>query len=295
MLLPFAALAGMFSHPFMRYAFLAGTAVAVASGLVGYFAVLRSQMFVGDALSHAAFTGAFAALVVGLDARLGLFIITVAVALGMGLLGSRGHADDVVIGSVFAWVLGLGVLLLAIYTTERSTTNGAAGPAILFGSIFGLTAASAGIAALLALVTAGVLLIIARPLLFASVDEAVAAAQGVPVRALSLGFLALIALTTAESTQVVGALLLLGLLAAPAAAAQRLTTRPFRGLALAAVLAVAAVWVGLTVSYAAPRLPPSFAVIACAALPYAAIALVPGVVRRLRRRSASRIATEAAV
>ncbi len=269
----------MFSHPFIRYGFLAGTGVALACGLVGYFAVLRSQVFTGDALSHAAFTGALAALAFGFDARLGLFGVTVAVALGMGLLGARGRADDVVIGNVFAWLLGLGVFFLAIYTTRRSSGNGAAGPAVLFGSIFGLNAGSARLALILGLATAVVLLALARPLLFASVDEAVAAAQGVPVRIVGLVYLALIGLAAAEGAQVVGALLVLGLLAAPAAAAQRLVERPYAGLALSAGLALAAMWGGLTLSYAAPKLPPSFAIIALASAIYAAAALLP----RLRR------------
>ncbi|HZQ38525.1 MAG TPA: metal ABC transporter permease [Dehalococcoidia bacterium] len=278
---PAAGLAQMLGHPFIRDGFIAGTGVALACGLVGYFAVLRGQVFTGDALSHAAFTGALAALALGLDARLGLFGVTVAVALGMGLLGARGRADDVVIGNVFAWVLGLGVLFLAIYTTQRSSGNGAAGPAVLFGSIFGLSAASARLALLIGLATAIALLVLARPLLFASVDEAVAAAQGVPVRGVGLLFLALIGLAAAEGAQVVGALLVLGLLSAPAAAAQRLVDRPYVGLALSAALALLAMWGGLTLSYAVPRLPPSFAIIATATAIYAVAALLP-MLRRLR-------------
>ena len=84
------ALGGMFDQPFMRHAFVAGTAVAVAAGLVGYFLVLRSQVFTGDALGHVAFTGALAALALGIDSRLGLYVATIAVAVTMGLLGRRG-------------------------------------------------------------------------------------------------------------------------------------------------------------------------------------------------------------
>src|SRR4051812_16465841 len=94
----------MLSHDFMRNAFLAGCAIAAASGLVGYFVVLRNQVFTGDALSHVAFTGALAALAFGVDVRLGLFAGVVVIALVLGVLGDRGHADDVVIGGVFAWV-----------------------------------------------------------------------------------------------------------------------------------------------------------------------------------------------
>jgi zinc/manganese transport system permease protein len=120
------------------------------------------------------------------------------------------------------------------------------------------------------------LLLIARPLLFATIDEAVARARGLPVTALGLGLLVLAGVTAAEATQVVGALLLLGLVAAPAGAAQRLTTRPYRAMWLSALLAVAAMWAGLALSYAAPRLPPSFAVIATAAAIYAVAALAGG-------------------
>ena len=96
----------MFEHPFLRYAFLAGTAIALASGLVGYFVVLRGQVFTGDALSHVAFTGALAALAAGIDLLLGLYGACVVVALAMAALGTRGRADDTVIGSVFAWISG---------------------------------------------------------------------------------------------------------------------------------------------------------------------------------------------
>ena len=261
----------MFAHPFMQHAFVAGTAVALTAGLVGYFLVLRAQVFTADALSHVAFTGALAALAAGVDARVGLFAVTVLVALGMGTLGRRARPDDVVIGGVFAWVLGLGVFFLTLYTTTRSGTgNGAASVSVLFGSIFGLSAGRAVLTAGVAAVICVLLLAIARPLLFASLDENVAAARGVPVRLLGYGFLILVAGTAAESSQVVGALLILGLLAAPAGAATRITARPWLGLALSAGIAVGSVWIGLTVSYLVPRTPPSFAILATATLTYLA-------------------------
>jgi zinc/manganese transport system permease protein len=261
----------MFAHPFMQHAFLAGTAVALAAGLVGYFLVLRAQVFTADALSHVAFTGALASLAAGLDARIGLFAVTILVALGMGTLGHRARPDDVVIGGVFAWILGLGVFFLTLYTTTRSGTgNGSASVTVLFGSIFGLSASRATLTAVIALAVCTVMLAIARPLLFASIDENVAAARGVPVRLLGYGFLALVGTTAAESTQVVGALLILGLLAAPAGAAMRLTARPLLALALSAAIAVASMWIGLTASYLIPKMPPSFAILAVATLTYLA-------------------------
>jgi zinc/manganese transport system permease protein len=264
----------MFAHPFMQYAFLAGTAVALAAGLVGYFLVLRAQVFTGDALSHVSFTGALAALALGLDARVGLFVLTVVVALGLGALGRRVRPDDVVIGGVFAWILGLGVFFLTQFTTRHSGSgDGSATVNVLFGSIFGLSLSRAATTAIVAVAICLAVLALARPLLFASVDESVAAARGVPVRLLGFFFLVLVAGVTAEATQVVGALLILGLLAAPAGAASRLTTRPFVALGLSAGIAVLSMWAGLAASYALPRLPPSFTIITAAAASYALAAL----------------------
>ncbi|MDT4893227.1 MAG: zinc/manganese transport system permease protein [Pseudonocardiales bacterium] len=279
---PITGLSHMLGHPFIQHALVAGTAIALLSGLVGYFVVLRGQVFAGDALSHVAYAGALAALAAGVDLRFGLFAATVVVGLALGLLGGRGATDDVVIGTTFAWVLGLGVFFLAYYTTHASTGNGAANVNVLFGSIFGISAGEAATAAWIGAGLIVVLVVMARPLLFASLDPAVAAARGVPVRALGALFLAVVGATAAEATQAVGALLLFGLLASPAAAAQRLTDRPWTGLALSGGLAVAAMWGGLALAYAAPRLPASFTIMSLAAAEYALAALASVGLRRGR-------------
>jgi len=268
---PFIGGLHMLDHPFLRYAFIAGTCIGLASGLIGYFVVLRSQVFTGDALSHVAFTGSLAALAFGLDLRVGLYGACIGFALLMAFLGRRANADDTVIGSVFAWILGLGALFLSIYTTSRSGSGGFTGNAgvnVLFGSIFGLSSGQAVTDAVVALVVVLAVIIIGRPLLFASLDEAVASARGVPVRWLGYGFLVLVGITAGEATQAVGALLLLGLLAAPAGAALRLTPRPFAALWLSAAIAVVSVWVGLTLAYAFPRIPPSFGILSVATACY---------------------------
>jgi zinc/manganese transport system permease protein len=262
----------IFAQPFLRYAFIAGTAIAAASGLTGYFVVLRAQVFTGDALSHVAFTGALAALAAGTDLLIGLYGACIVVALAMAVLGTRGQgqADDTVIGSVFAWILGLGALFLTIYTTSASGANGTSGVNVLFGTIFGLSASQAMIDTAVCAGVCLAVIVIGRPLLFASVDTAVASAKRVPVRFLGLIFLGLVGVTAAAATQAVGALLLLGLLAAPAGAAQRLTARPFAGLWLSAGIAIAALWAGLLIAYSAPQMPPSFGILSVATLTYLA-------------------------
>ena len=141
----------MFAHEFVRNAWLAGTFVALACGTIGWFVVARAQVFAGDALSHVAFVGAIAAAAAGVDERIGLFALTLALALGMGVLGRRARADDVTIGITFAWILGIGVLLLAILATSAGGASGITTANALFGSIYSLSASDAVLAAAIAL------------------------------------------------------------------------------------------------------------------------------------------------
>ncbi|HEU4978689.1 MAG TPA: iron chelate uptake ABC transporter family permease subunit [Solirubrobacteraceae bacterium] len=253
----------------MADALVAGTAIALACGVVGTFLVLRAQVFAGDALSHVAFTGGLAAAAGGVDVRFGVFAASVVVAVGMGALGTR-RADDAAIGTMFAWMLGLGALFLALFTTHHSSGNGAAAVRVLFGSLFGLTRSDVWLALAVSAAAVAAVLALARPLLLTSLDPQLARALGVPVRALEIAFLAVVGAVAAEATQAVGALLLLGLVAAPAAAALRIARSPYAALAWSAALAAGAVWVGLALAAAVPQLPASTAIVSVAATAFAA-------------------------
>jgi len=259
----------MLGLEFMRNAFMAGGCIALAAGLVGYFVVLRNQVFTADALGHVAFTGGLGGVLAGLNLLAGVFGSCIAVALAIGALGGRGRGRDIAIGTVFAWVLGVGALFLSLYTTARSAASGTLGVSVLFGSILGLQPAQVVVGSLTGIATAVVLLLIARPLLFLSVDPEVAAARGVPSRALSALFFVLVAVTVAESVQAVGALLIFGLMVTPAAVAQNLSTRPWVGMALSAGIAVAVVWLGLVVAFYV-ALPASFLITGLAFVLYLA-------------------------
>ena len=239
----------MLGLEFMRNAFIAGGCIAVAAGLVGYFVVLRNQVFTADALGHAAFTGSLGGLLAGLNVLVGAFASCVAVALAIGTLGGRGRGRDIAIGTVFAWVLGLGVLFLSLYTTSRSAAAGNVGVTVLFGSILSLQPRQVVVTVAAALATIAVVVIVARPLLFLSLDPEVAVTRGVPARALTALFLVLVAVSIAEAVQAVGALLIFALLVTPAAVAQNLSARPWHAMLLSALVAVAVVWGGLVLSF----------------------------------------------
>ncbi|HEY1834651.1 MAG TPA: metal ABC transporter permease [Solirubrobacteraceae bacterium] len=265
----------MLSVEFMRNALLAGSFIALACGLCGWFVVLRGQVFAGDALSHVAFPGALAAAAAGADERVGLFAATVLVGgaigmLGRGALASGGGGggarnfmagEDTSIGIVFTFVLALGVYFLTRFSLSSNGSAGVETARTLFGSIFGLSGSEALLAALLAAGASLGTLVLARPLLFASVSPELARARGVSTRLLGIAFLALLGVVAAEASQAVGALLLLGLLTGPAAAAHRLSASPAAGLGLAGALALLTMWAGLVLAYLIGSLPPSSAIV----------------------------------
>jgi zinc/manganese transport system permease protein len=270
----------MFAHEFIRNALLAGSPIALACGSVGYFVVLRTQVFAGDVLSHVAFTGALAAAAAGVDLRLGLFAATVLVAALLAGIGERARGDDVLIGVVFVWVLGLGVFFLDLFNRSANGGNGIIASRTLFGSIFGLSTGEARLAALIGLCVVVALCAIARPLLFASIDPQVAAARGVPVTLLGGVLLVLLGVDAAEASQAVGALLLLGLIAAPAGAALKLTANPWLGLALSCLFALTSIWLGIVAAYLISALPPSTAILSVALALYVAAFIVSFVSRQ---------------
>ena len=234
-------------YAFMQHAYEAGTIVALSAGVIGYFVVLRSLSFAAHALSHIGFAGATGAVLLGAGPIVGLLAFTMSAGAVMGALGLRLRGRDVTIGLVMAWSLGLGLLFIALY-------HGAAGLAIgiLFGQIFGITSQDVAVTFVASAVTVLLVLAVYRPLLFATLDEEVAEAKGVPVRALSIAFMVILAVAVSEAVQVVGVLLIFALIVAPAAIAERFTTRPSRGVLLSALLAVLFTWAGLTVAYYFP-------------------------------------------
>jgi zinc/manganese transport system permease protein len=241
----------MWSAPFMVNAFRAGTIVAVLAALVGWFMVLRRQSFAGHTLALVGFPGAAAAVWVGIGLVYGYFAFCVVAALVIAALpqrGARGYSEQsAVIGTVQAFALATGMLFIGLYKGFLNGTN-----ALLFGSFLGITPAQVTTLALVAAVALVVLAVIGRPLLFASIDTDVAAANGVPTRALGTAFLLLLGATAAEVSQITGALLVFALLVLPPATAQLLTARPVRSLVLSVVLALLTVWVALFVGYYSP-------------------------------------------
>lgn len=256
-----ADLMEMFQYPFMRHAFEAGTIVAIVAGIVGYFVILRQSSFAAHALSHIGFAGAAGAVLVGqilffqgiiahatdISPVYGLLIFTCIAGVAIAILGPRAYSRDVHIGTVLAFMLGLGVLFISQYSGYASEAY-----AILFGEILAISYSDVILTIEASIVILLAIAILYRPLLFSSIDEDVAEAKGLPVLFLGIAFMLLVAGATSIAVQVVGVLLIFSLMVTPAATAQRLTTRPRRVIMISVIIAVIATWLGLFIAYYEP-------------------------------------------
>lgn len=273
------------SDLFLR-AFVGSTLAALLAAPVGYLLVLRAQAFAAEASMDICFAGATGAALVGVSPLGGMVVFALFSAVGLGALGGRARGRGVEVGMVLSFAMGLGVLFLSLRSrSSASHANAAVG--ILFWSLLSVQWADIVRMLVLEVVALMALLVMFRPLLYATVDPSSATARGVPVRALSVAFLAVLALAAASCTLVVGVLLATALLIAPAAAAARITHRPGTTILSAAGFGLFIAWGGLVVAFAGPwRHPPAgFAFSALAALVYG-VSLAAGL--RGRRRSAPR-------
>jgi zinc/manganese transport system permease protein len=265
----------MWQWAFMRNAFEAGTIIAVLAGILGYFVVLRRASFATHALGHVGFSGAAGAVLFAVNPVYGLLLFTMGGGAGMALLGRKAATRDIEVGTVLAFMLGLGLIFLSLYKGFATTAY-----SILFGEILGVSDSGVLLTFEAALIVLAVLAAIHRPLLFSSLDEDVAEAKGLPMLTLNLAFLLLLAVTISFAVQVVGILLIFALIVTPAASAVRLTRRPLYAVAASVGIALFAIWVGLFISWYEPY-PPSFFIVTVAFVIYvvlrAAEALLPRV------------------
>jgi zinc/manganese transport system permease protein len=237
----------MWKYEFMQHAFEAGTIVAVIAGITGYFVVLRRSAFTAHAFSEIGFAGAAGAVLWGIPPIVGLLLGSTLGGLAIAALGRRAANRDTQIGIVLAFALGLGLLFISLYAGYATEAY-----SILFGEILGISSG----AVLLTFVAGAVILIVVgilyRPLLFASLDEDVAEAEGMPMLVIGTAFLLVVAVAVSFAVQVTGVLLIFSLMVTPAATAQYLSRRPQRAMMISIGIALMVTWVGLSIAYYTP-------------------------------------------
>jgi zinc/manganese transport system permease protein len=207
--------------PLVRNSIWAGAVLGLLGGLIGTFVMMRDLAFAVHGIAELSFAGAAFALLVGANVVAGSLVGSVLAALVLGLMGIRARDRNSIIGVVMPFGLGLGILFLALYEGRAANKFG-----LLTGQIVSVDNVQLGLLVVCAVVVMAALVLIWRPLTFASADPDLAEARGVPVRGLSILFMVLLGVSVALSIQVVGALLVLALLITPAAAALKVTSTP---------------------------------------------------------------------
>ena len=205
----------------VRNSVIAAGVLGVVGGLIGVFTMQRDMAFAVHGISELSFAGAAAALLLGANVVVGSVLGSLIAAMLIGLLGAKARDRNSIIGVLMPFGLGLGVLLLALYPGRSANKFG-----LLTGQIIAVDNPQLGRLIAISLAVLVVLVLIWRPLTFDSLDPEVAAARGIPSRALALTFMVLLGLVVAVSVQIIGALLVLALLVTPAAAALRVSASP---------------------------------------------------------------------
>ena len=247
---------GFFGSAPVHVALLAGGVVAIVSGIVGTFTVMRGQSYAGHALGDLSATGGSASFLIGISPLWGFAGTRVAAAGVMDMSGvQRPRGRDLATGIVRGAGLGLAALFLYWDTTRTSTTG--APITILFGSLFTIDSSMIPVIAAFSLAAVGIVAALYRPLLLSSVSSDLAAVRGVRVRAVGALCLVAIALAVSLSAITIGAILSTALLVGPAATALRLTSRPGLVLMWSALIGVGATWLGVLLAYDSYYWPPT--------------------------------------
>jgi len=250
-LFAFNVTADLLGRDFVQQALLAAALLALVSGLIGPFIVMRQMSFAVHGSSELSLTGASFALLAGFNVGIGALVGCALAAVLFGILGQRARERDSAIGVVLAFGLGLAVLFIHLYPGRTGTSF-----ALLTGQIVGVGYSGLALLSVVAVLVVAVLAVSYRPLLFATVDPEVAAGRGVPVRALGIVFAALVGVTAAQGVQIVGALLVMSLLITPAAAAVRVFASPIATIVASVVFAEISAVGGIVLSLA-PGVPVS--------------------------------------
>jgi zinc/manganese transport system permease protein len=224
----------------VKNSIIAGAMLGLVGGLIGTFVMMRDLAFAVHGISELSFAGAAAALLFGVNVVAGSLLGSLLAAILLGLLGTKARDRNSITAVLMPFGLGLGILCLSLYEGRTANKFG-----LLTGQIVSVDDPQLTLLIGISIVVLIGLFLIWRPLTFASVDEDVARARGLPVDRIGIVFMVLLGLATAVSIQIVGALLVLALLVTPAAAAMRVTTSPLYTPLLSVAFAVISVVGGI--------------------------------------------------
>jgi ABC-type Mn2+/Zn2+ transport system permease subunit len=234
-----------FALGFQQRALLGGALAGLMSAVVGTWLVLRGMSFFGDAFVHGVVPGIAAAVVLDINPVIGAAVAALIMVLAIESVHRQTDlGEDTAIGLLFVGMLALGVVIMSRLDTYSGSLT-----TILFGDALGVTGTDLIAQAVLAVIIVAAAMILYRPLLALAFNPDKAELLGMRPKTTHAALLILIAAAVIGSYQSVGTLLVFGLLVGPPATAALLARTVPRMMALAAIIALLSVWIGLTISY----------------------------------------------
>ena len=226
---------------FFARALIAGIGIAAVTAPLGCFIVWRRMAYFGDTMAHSALLGVIMAVLLDINIMLGVFVISVAGAMVLVLVQRRGALPtDSLLGILSHATLALGLVLLSVVSTVRIDLMG-----YLFGDILAVSRLDITVIFIGGAVVLAVLVRIWRPLLAATVNAELAAAEDMHPERTRLVFMILVAAVIAIAMKIIGILLITSLLIIPAATARRFSSGPEQMAVIAGIAGILAVAGGL--------------------------------------------------
>lgn len=294
---------GIFALPFMQHALVAIALLAVASAVVGVFINFRELEFVSDGLVHAVFPGLVVGSIVGGSAGIlpGALVAALIAAVLFTLLGrvESGRNKNVSSRDAGIAVVLTGLFSLGIVLVSRSQSYVSQLQELLFGRILTVTVGQLWQIAVVAVLAVGLVVFTRRAQLFRAFDPAGFAASGFNAFRTDLALNISVALLVVAGVQALGVLMVVALLVVPVATSRLMTKRLALIAPIAALVTLAAGFLGLWGSFEwslrgeVSASPGALIVLALVAL-YGIAAVVAVTVRSVRMRRVAREAELAA-
>lgn len=238
-------LAEAISFTFVQRALLVGTLIALCCAFLGSFLVLRKLSLIGDGLAHVSFaTVALAMLLAASPLLVSIPLVTLASLIILTLSERTGMHGDAAIGLVSSFSIAAGVLVASLAQGFNVDLM-----SFLFGSILVISHADVLISVALAAVILGAVVLFYNQLFAVTYDEDFARVLGLNTRMINYMTAMLTAMTIALGIRVVGTMLISSLIVFPTVTALQVSKGFKSTIAVAAVVSVACVVLGVFASY----------------------------------------------
>lgn len=230
---------------FIQRALIVGIIVSIVSGLIGPFIIYRKMSFMGIGMAHGAFAGIATGILFGFSPLLFAIIFTIGLGLFIGFISKTSKiSEDVSIGILFSFAMGLGIFLIDIAPGYHSDIMG-----YLFGDILAISNDDLYLALAVLIIVFLWFIFRSRQMKYMTFDEDFSKIAGIPVKIDYYLFMALIPLIIVITVNFVGVILASAILITPAASAKLMSKKLLSMIILSVIFGGASTLFGITFSY----------------------------------------------